>query len=169
MFASTQRGEPRAILISIKCLASRSIVDACFLEGRRVAELGGLCERESDRRAVEEVADPCCKAQLGGQGRPPDPAGLSDCGVVCSLIVRQDERGIEGVVIVPEGKRRKVRIGTQLSASAVKQREHEEKEGMQTMQQKDAAGLQVKSNTKAGVVFYFITLLFGFFRFFFDS
>ena len=80
-------------------------------------------------------------------------AGLEiqqDCDVVCSLLLRKDDRGIEGVVVLPDNKRRKVRVGTQLSASTVKQREHEDKESMQSMQNKDAAGLMIKTNTKVG-------------------
>ena len=43
-----------------------------------------------------------------------------------SLTLQQDERGIEGVIILPEsGKKRKVRVGTKMASEKRKVSEHE--------------------------------------------
>ena len=72
----------------------------------------------------------------------------------------QDDRGIEGVIILPDKKRRKVRKGVQLSSSSVKQSEHEDGKSREEAQAKQAATLEIKSNTKAGQsIVYMVSLV----------
>ncbi|CAK9076317.1 unnamed protein product, partial [Durusdinium trenchii] len=63
----------------------------------------------------------------------------------------KDDRGKEGVVIIEDDKRRKVRVGTNCSTSSVKTSEHETRQTRDEHFEKESAGLlNVKFNTQDG-------------------
>ena len=65
------------------------------------------------------------------------------------LQVQQDDRGIEGVIILKDdGKKRKVRIGTKVSNERVKQNEHETGAQSRALQDSEAAKNDLLTNTK---------------------
>eukprot|EP00435_Cladocopium_sp_Y103_P025405 s25_g6.t1 len=67
---------------------------------------------------------------------------------VKGLQVQQDDRGVEGVIILPEGKKRKVRVGTKVSNDRIKQSEHETGAQSRSHQDREAAKNVLAMNTK---------------------
>ena len=62
----------------------------------------------------------------------------------------QDERGVDGVIIFPEGgEKKKVLVGTRLAATKEKQSRHAEKDTQEEDFEKLQSGLNVESMTKA--------------------
>ena len=67
---------------------------------------------------------------------------------MAGLEIQQDDRGQDGVIIVPDGKRRKVRFGTRMSADRVKQSEHEAASQSRAEQEKNAEKNALAVNTQ---------------------
>ena len=60
----------------------------------------------------------------------------------------EDERGVEGVVILPSDGKKKLLIGTRMAATKERMSEHAEKEGQDEAFEKAADGLEVEGQTK---------------------
>lgn len=60
----------------------------------------------------------------------------------------QDERGIEGVIIMDQNKK-KVLVGTRLAATKERKKQHEEKENQEEEYDKIQTGLDVKTMSEA--------------------
>ena len=60
----------------------------------------------------------------------------------------QDDLGVEGVIIMPDQKTKRVRIGTRKSSSRVKQGEHADGKDMDSAHQKNKQNLEVEVNSK---------------------
>ncbi len=60
----------------------------------------------------------------------------------------QDERGVDGVVIVPEGNKKKVLIGTRMASTKEKESEHADRDGHEEAFEKAAATLDIEGQTK---------------------
>lgn len=63
-------------------------------------------------------------------------------------IIFEDERGIDGVVILPEGNKKKVLIGARLASTKEKSGKHDTKEGMDEAFEKASSTLQIEGQTK---------------------
>ena len=62
----------------------------------------------------------------------------------------QDERGVDGIIILADGgNKKKVLVGTRLAATKERQSKHEEKSTQEEDFEKLQAGLNVDSMTKA--------------------
>ncbi|CAJ1413162.1 unnamed protein product [Effrenium voratum] len=62
--------------------------------------------------------------------------------------VTKDDLGVEGVIILPESKTKRVRMGTRKSSSRVKQGEHADGKDMDVAHQKNKSNLELEVNTK---------------------
>ena len=62
----------------------------------------------------------------------------------------QDDRNIDGVIILPDNKKRKVLIGSRLSINKVRQDTHESSSALDSAFQKDSEKLALDVNTQAG-------------------
>ena len=62
----------------------------------------------------------------------------------------QDETGEEGVVIFPEGGRKKVRMGNKVSADKIRQAEHESGGQMRDQHETNMAKVKIETNDEAG-------------------
>lgn len=62
----------------------------------------------------------------------------------------EDERGVEGVLILPnEGNnKKKVRVGTKLSASTVKRSEFDNSAARDALHERESAALQIEANSQ---------------------
>ena len=60
----------------------------------------------------------------------------------------EDDRGVEGVVILPDSNKRKVRVGTKMATETGKTHEHESREVRDEQQAKNQAALVIASNTE---------------------
>ena len=66
------------------------------------------------------------------------------------IYLMQDERGVDGVIILEGGgNKKKVLVGTRLAATKERQSKHEEKNTQEEDFEKLQAGLNVDSMTKA--------------------
>lgn len=66
----------------------------------------------------------------------------------CPTLHSQDDLGVEGVIILPESKTKRVRMGTRKSSSRVKQGEHADGKDMDVAHQKNKSNLELEVNTK---------------------
>ena len=71
----------------------------------------------------------------------------------------QDDRGVDGVIIVPDTKRRKVIVGSKLSVDKVRQDEHESASLQDLAFQRDADKLTLDVNTQAQATNLFLSEL----------
>ncbi|CAE7402196.1 unnamed protein product [Symbiodinium sp. CCMP2592] len=62
--------------------------------------------------------------------------------------IQQDERGVEGVIILPDSKRRKVLIGTKMAADKIRRSEVETGADLEAAFQRDSSKLQAEVNTE---------------------
>ena len=60
----------------------------------------------------------------------------------------EDERGIDGVIILPSDGKKKVTIGCRMASTKEKRTEHEDKSGQDEAFEKAAAGLAVQGQTQ---------------------
>ena len=86
---------------------------------------------------------------------------LSFSDLVSDHSLRKDDRGIEGVIILPDDKRRKVRVGTKMSTESGKSHEHEDRESRDLYQAKNEAALAIASNTQErhGAIYLFVFMM----------
>ena len=60
----------------------------------------------------------------------------------------QDETGVDGVVVMPDGGRKKILVGTRMAATKEKRVEHEGQTGQDEAFDKSKSGLKVESQTQ---------------------
>ncbi|CAK9078029.1 unnamed protein product, partial [Durusdinium trenchii] len=68
---------------------------------------------------------------------------------VLGLKLQQDDRGIEGVLVMADSSKKKVRIGSKVSTESVRQAEHESGTARNQAHEKESEKLQMQINEKA--------------------
>lgn len=113
-----------------------------FLTGWCLVLSGPVFRQQCSRGDQEASEDNLCEEELDCQGLLTLELYATDCQE-CDLKIQQDDRGVEGVIVLNDSSSRKVKMGTRMSSSSIKRSEFEDVGTRDAAQKRDAEKLQV--------------------------